>query len=338
MNLRLRTHRHARVASCVIPMLSLMLCAGSNAQFTYITNDNTIAITAYTGPGTDVEIPDTLDGLPVKDIGEFAFMSASNITTLTIGINLTNIGAGAFSSCTNLVQAAIPGNVVSIGIGAFLGCSSLSDLTLGAGIKRIDDYAFSFCPSLVSVTIPEGVEIMGWGVFQNCDNLTDVRLPDSVTGIGDLTFDSCTNLTRIVIPSGVTNIGYSAFGYNPTLAGLFFRGDAPEPESTTFWGSTNATAYYLPGTTGWQTNYAGLPTAVWLPLIRQEIGVLGASDDFGFVIDWAKGMNPAVEVCNGTDVDVWNGIATNQLLADQSRFEDPESSNSASRLYRLRWP
>jgi hypothetical protein len=43
------------------------------AQFTYTTNNGTITITRYTGPGGDVIIPSTIDGLPVTSIGAGAF-------------------------------------------------------------------------------------------------------------------------------------------------------------------------------------------------------------------------------------------------------------------------
>jgi hypothetical protein len=32
-----------------------------------------------------------------------------------------------------------------------------------------------------------------------------------------------------------------------------------------FTGDTNATVYYLSGTTGWSATFAGLPTALWTP-------------------------------------------------------------------------
>jgi len=308
------------------------------AQFNYTTNAGTIVITGYTGPGGSVVIPDTLEGLPVTDIGDFAFETSSVLTGITIGNNLTNIGTGAFSSLTNLAAAHIPGNVHHIGIGAFIGCSSLTDLTLGGGIEHIDDYAFSDCSSLTSVTIPDSVILLGWGSFQNCTSLTDVSLPDSVTSIGDLTFSACTSLFRIVIPASVTNIGYFAFSHSDNLNQLFFRGDAPEPENPTFESSTNAVAYYLPGTANWQTNYAGIPTAVWLPFIRGDVSLGAASDDFGFSIDWARGMDIAIDSATNPITPEWTVVATSSLPGEISRFEDPQASNHPHRIYRLRWP
>jgi hypothetical protein len=43
----------------------------AHAQFDYTTNaDNTLTIIGYSGPGGDVTIPSTIDGLPVTDIAQ----------------------------------------------------------------------------------------------------------------------------------------------------------------------------------------------------------------------------------------------------------------------------
>ena len=43
------------------------------AQFNYTTTNGTITITGYTGSGGAVTIPDTINGLPVTSIGDWAF-------------------------------------------------------------------------------------------------------------------------------------------------------------------------------------------------------------------------------------------------------------------------
>jgi hypothetical protein len=59
-----------------LPLLLLlfMLPAMVQAQFNYPTNnDGTMCITGYTDFGGAVVIPDTIDGLPVACIGDYAF-------------------------------------------------------------------------------------------------------------------------------------------------------------------------------------------------------------------------------------------------------------------------
>jgi hypothetical protein len=57
---------------CAVLVLAsslLTLPAVVQAQFTYTTNNGTITITKYTGPGGVVDIPATINGLPVTCIG-----------------------------------------------------------------------------------------------------------------------------------------------------------------------------------------------------------------------------------------------------------------------------
>lgn len=64
-------------------LVLLALPSVVQAQFAYTTNNGTISITGYTGPGGDVTIPATITDLPVTSIGDFAFDSAI-ITSVTI--------------------------------------------------------------------------------------------------------------------------------------------------------------------------------------------------------------------------------------------------------------
>jgi hypothetical protein len=96
-------------------------------QFTFTTNeDNTIAITGYTGAGGAVTIPGTIRGLPVTSIGIDAFAENATLTSVTIPDGVTLIENGAFWYCTNLTSVMIPGTVTKIGDGAFETCPSLT--------------------------------------------------------------------------------------------------------------------------------------------------------------------------------------------------------------------
>ena len=53
---------------------------------------STITITGYTGPGGEVIIPATIDGLPVISIGNWAFESLTSLTSVTIPNSVTIIG------------------------------------------------------------------------------------------------------------------------------------------------------------------------------------------------------------------------------------------------------
>ena len=78
-----------------------------------------------------IEIPSTLGGCSVTDIGDYAFLGCSGLTSVTIPSSVTSIGTYAFSGCRGLTSVTIPSSVTSIGKGAFEGCRSLRDVYFG---------------------------------------------------------------------------------------------------------------------------------------------------------------------------------------------------------------
>jgi len=53
----------------LLATISLLLPAGVQTRFAYTTTHGTITISRYTGPGANVIIPNTVNGVPVKCIG-----------------------------------------------------------------------------------------------------------------------------------------------------------------------------------------------------------------------------------------------------------------------------
>ena len=85
--------RHHICRWCLLPLLSLLaLPAAVKAQFLYTTNNGTISIAGYTGPGGDVTIPGTINGLPVTSIEDWAFAECYSLTSVTISNSVTSIG------------------------------------------------------------------------------------------------------------------------------------------------------------------------------------------------------------------------------------------------------
>ena len=198
----------------------------------------------------------TFDG-DVKRIGERAFSSAEDMTTITLPSSVTKIGEYAFYGCSSLTSITIPDSVTSIGDYALGNCSSLTSVTIGNGVTSIGDYALGNCTSLTSVTIPDSVTSIGCNAFRECTNLIEFKgkcasdggcslivggelvafapgcgvveytIPNRVTTIGEGAFYRCGSLTSITIPDSVTEIGGYAFWNCNNLKNVYCKPVCP---------------------------------------------------------------------------------------------------------------
>lgn len=223
-----------------------LLTGAAHGQFAYIASEGTITITGYTGPGGEVVIPDTLDGLPVTFIGEYAFMANARVTDVVIPDSVTHFGEGAFAGCTGLAGVVIGNRVASIGYRAFSGCTGLESVAIPDSVARIDSFAFSGCTSLVSVTIGDGVNQIGDYAFSGCINLANVIIPDNVTSIGCCAFSGSTGLTRATIGNRVSRIESQTFSACTSLRSIEISESVTGIGSEAFSGCTSLTSVIIP--------------------------------------------------------------------------------------------
>ena len=189
-------------------------------SFKYNSELNGYELTGYNGNATKVVIPSKHKGVPVTDIGSYAFAYCGRLTNITIPNSVTHIGSYAFYDCYSLTSITIPNSVTDIGSYAFYDCYSLTSITIPNSVTVIDEQAFSGCSSLTSITIPDSVTSIGNDAFYNCGSLTSITIPDSVTRIGGDAFSYCGSLTSITIPDSVTSIGGDAFSYCGSLTSI----------------------------------------------------------------------------------------------------------------------
>ena len=167
---------------------------------------------------SNIEIPATIDGKPVKYISDAAFKDCESITSVTIPNGILSIGASAFEGCKSLTNVVIPNSVNSIGDSAFEACGSLTNIVIPDSVASIGDSVFMWCHSLTSVTLPDNMKTIPLQMFYNCTSLKNVTIPNCVTSIERGAFAFCQSLTSVTIPKSVNYIGELAFArINSTL-------------------------------------------------------------------------------------------------------------------------
>jgi hypothetical protein len=173
-----------------------------------------VIIVKYKGSATQVRIPATIEGLPVRELygppytGGGVFLK-SRVTSVVIPEGVTSIGWRAFEECERLTSVTIPESVTYIGQNAFYR-SGLTSVTIPNG--TIDAEAFQHCHNLRSLTLGEGVTSIGKSAFVET-GINSVRLPTSLTTMDESVFYFCRSLTSVELPEGLSVISPGAFSY-----------------------------------------------------------------------------------------------------------------------------
>jgi hypothetical protein len=123
------------------------------------------------------------------------------------------------------------------------------------------------------------------------------------------------------------------------MRSVFFKGNAPNVAADAFELDAAATAYYLPGTTGWGSNFAGLPTVLWHPQILTGEGNFGiSSNGFQLTIAGATNLPLAVQAISDLSRSNWTLIETLTLTNGIGIFRDTLTPTGENRFYRLAFP
>ena len=76
-------------------------------EWSYSVSDGAATVTGANPSSGDLEIPDTLGGVPVTGIASNAFVNCNELTSVAIPDGMASIGKNAFSNCTSLVHSTV---------------------------------------------------------------------------------------------------------------------------------------------------------------------------------------------------------------------------------------
>jgi len=145
---------------------------------------------------TDIVIPSTYEGLPVTQIGPWAFEHDLNITSVVIPNSVTRIENRAFWGCENLEQVKLPDSLLIIDEYAFWTLPKLKELVIPASVRTLG-YFMACKTGITEFRVPDGVWKLEDGILYDCDHLKTLYLPASVTELGPGALHGCTALEDI---------------------------------------------------------------------------------------------------------------------------------------------
>ncbi len=201
--------------------------ATTPAQLYFIIEEETneITVTGIDSGATALEVPATIDGNPVIEIGGFRGKKNVRAVTFASGSQAERLGSYAFAE-TAIESIVLPDSLRALGGNAFSECHNLRTVAWpnNAEFATIPEYAFQGCSSLsddVVATLPASVTTIGRSAFVNCSTMNygggqeepfaEIVIPDTVKRIEAEAFRECTHVRSVRIGSGVEYIGDQAF-------------------------------------------------------------------------------------------------------------------------------
>ena len=186
---------------------------GSSEYFEYeIVGDSTVTITDYTGEDGEnitINIPATIDGLPVTKLGwSYSSYSLLVFKSIILPEGLLSLGEGVFIGFNSIEPIVIPASVVEIGKNCFNQYKGEVYFAADSKIKEIGAQAFYGAEITNVLVLPSSVEVIGYRAFAS-SVLPGIILPDGLKTIYEHgLYSSEINCWRsIYIPSSVTYIG-----------------------------------------------------------------------------------------------------------------------------------
>ena len=169
-----------------------------------------IKIVAYSGSGGNVDIPATIDGKSVLEIGTDAFYGKASLTGVNLPNSIRSLGMRSFYNCPNLNSVFLGNSLMTIGNGSFWGAQALTSIIVPSSVTNIGYAAFANCNALTKITILNSALVFDGQVFGTIPHLT-------IYGYAGSTADSYAYAnTRpfISLPASYVDVYYSTHVQN----------------------------------------------------------------------------------------------------------------------------
>ena len=218
-------------------------------------------------------VPDTYNGLPVVEIGEYAFLDRDNwnsLETIELPDSIVRIDDYAFYGSERLKEISIPDSVTEIGVGAFAHCSSLSSITLPFVDFLTDEnnqapFGYIFFDEEQYEQMSGGFEALYeqlgdlygnieefiYNVVYSEINSSVPEELESVTILGgteipQYSFYNCSGLTSVALPESIINIGVAAFNNCQRLKSINLPNNTTTIEDYSFTNCSELTSITIP--------------------------------------------------------------------------------------------
>ena len=206
-----------------LSVVTLSGCGEAEVNFTLSEDGTYYIVSGVSGNKTALKTYDVPEfyapeegheALPVKEIGEEAFMGCTRLINITIPEGIEKIGDRAFSKCM-FPYFTIPESVTYIGYGAFGMCDGLKEIVIPQSVTTLDALAFAYCSNLETATVKANIAVLNEKVFVN----------SVVNAAGNVYTD--TSLTKVYLPATLTKIHSTALSGN-RISDIYFAGSEGE--------------------------------------------------------------------------------------------------------------
>lgn len=204
------------MGSTIAPAALTAYAAETAGSLTYEKYDDHVEITGSDYKATSIEIPETISGLPVTAIGDYAFNGCS-LSSITIPGSVKTIGKYAFSMSSNLKSVTIPDSVEFIDLRAFDLCKQLSEVNLPDKMIEMSAKVFDNTPWMDAQRQKSDLVIINGNLIDGANAKGEVVVPDDVKYVSAGAFERNEDITSVVFPSSITKINDNVFFYCSNL-------------------------------------------------------------------------------------------------------------------------